>query len=143
MANEQVIDGKGWRSGAPVEQRELTQWFFRITKFADDLLESLETLDRWPEKVRVMQQNWIGKSQGALVRFELGENNRPDGFFQIEVFTTRPDTLFGASFCALSPGHPLTEKLAKDNEELKAFVKQCERMGTTQEEIDTADKIGF
>jgi leucyl-tRNA synthetase len=143
LANEQVIDGKGWRSGAVVEQRELTQWFFRITRFADDLLDSLEHLHRWPEKVRIMQKNWIGKSQGALVRFELGQKKRPEGFFQIEVFTTRPDTLFGASFCALSPGHPLTKKLVEDNEELAAFVKECERMGTSQEEIDKAEKKGF
>ena len=143
LANEQVIDGKGWRSGAVVEQRELTQWFFRITKFAEDLLESLSTLDRWPEKVRAMQQNWIGKSQGALVRFEISKENQPDGFSQIEVFTTRPDTLFGASFCALSPGHPLTRQLANANEKLKDFVTQCQQMGTTQEEIDTAEKLGF
>ncbi len=143
LANEQVIDGKGWRSGAVVEQRELTQWFFRITQFADDLQSSLETLDRWPEKVRVMQKNWIGKSEGALVRFALDAKKRPDGFSQIEVFTTRPDTLFGASFCALSPGHPLALELAKNNPELKAFIKQCEKAGTTQEEIDTAEKRGF
>ncbi len=143
LANEQVIDGKGWRSGAVVEQRELTQWFFRITQFADDLQASLDTLDRWPEKVRVMQKNWIGKSEGALVRFALDEKNRPDGFSQIEVFTTRPDTLFGASFCGLSPGHPLALELAKTNLELKTFVKECERAGNTQEEIDTAEKRGF
>lgn len=143
LANEQVIDGKGWRSGAVVEQRELTQWFFRITRFADDLLDSLETLDRWPEKVRIMQQNWIGKSHGALVRFELGGEKLSEDFTQLEVFTTRPDTLFGASFCALSPGHPLTEQLAKNNDELAAFVKECEQMGTSQEDIDKAEKKGF
>ncbi len=143
LANEQVIDGKGWRSGALVEQRELTQWFFRITHFADDLQSSLDTLDRWPEKVRIMQKNWIGKSEGALVRFALDEQNRPDGFSQIEVFTTRPDTLFGASFCGLSPGHPLALEMAKTNLELKNFIEECERTGTTQEEIDTAEKRGF
>ncbi len=143
LANEQVIDGKGWRSGALVEQRELTQWFFRITQFADDLQSSLDTLDRWPEKVRVMQKNWIGKSEGALVRFALDEKNCPDGFSQIEVFTTRPDTLFGASFCGLSPGHPLALEMAKTNPELKSFIDECERAGTTQEEIDTAEKRGF
>ena len=143
LANEQVIDGKGWRSGAEVEQRELTQWFFRITKFADDLIEGLDGLDRWPEKVRVMQQNWIGKSEGALVRFELGAEKRPDGFSRIEVFTTRPDTLFGASFGALSPGHPLTQKLAKDNKKLAAFVKECEALGTALEDIEKAEKKGF
>ncbi len=143
LANEQVIDGKGWRSGAEVEQRELTQWFFRITRFADDLQESLDTLDRWPEKVRIMQKNWIGKSEGALVRFELDEENRPDGFFQIEVFTTRPDTLFGASFCALSPGHPLTRELARNNKKLTAFIKECEALGTAQEDIEKAEKKGF
>jgi leucyl-tRNA synthetase len=143
LANEQVIDGKGWRSGAVVEQRELTQWFFRITHFADDLLDSLETLERWPEKVRIMQRNWIGKSEGALVRFELEESNRPKGFSEIEVFTTRPDTLFGASFCALSPGHPLSKKLAKKNKKLKAFIKECEQLGTSEEEIEKAEKKGF
>ena len=143
LANEQVIDGKGWRSGALVEQRELTQWFFRITQFADDLQSSLETLDRWPEKVRTMQKNWIGKSEGALVRFELSKQNKSKEFSQIEVFTTRPDTLFGASFCALSPGHPLTKKLVADSAELAMFVKECESHGTTQEEIDTAEKQGF
>ncbi len=143
LANEQVIDGKGWRSGAPVEQRELTQWFFRITRYADDLLDSLEDLKRWPEKVRTMQHNWIGKSEGALLRFELGEQNRPEGFFQIEVFTTRSDTLFGASFCALSPGHPLTRKLAEDNSELAAFIKECEQLGTALEDIEKAEKKGI
>ncbi|MCP4937183.1 MAG: leucine--tRNA ligase [bacterium] len=143
LANEQVIDGKGWRSGADVEQRKLTQWFLRITHFADDLHASLDTLDRWPEKVRVMQKNWIGKSEGALVRFALDEQKCPDGFSQIEVFTTRPDTLFGASFCGLSPDHPLAIEIAKTNPELKNFIKECERAGTTQEEIDTAEKLGF
>ncbi len=143
LANEQVIDGKGWRSGAPVEQRELTQWFFRITKYADELLEGLDDLQRWPEKVRLMQQNWIGKSHGALVRFELDKENRPEGFFQIEVFTTRPDTLFGASFCGLSPGHPLTRKLSEDNPDLTAFVKECEQLGTALEDIEKAEKKGF
>ena len=143
LANEQVIDGKGWRSGAEVEQRELTQWFFRITKFADDLLEGLDTLERWPEKVRLMQKNWIGKSHGALVHFTLNGDPLPAGFSQLDVFTTRPDTLFGASFCALSPGHPLTLELAKNNEEIASFVKQCEALGTALEDIEKAEKKGF
>src|SRR6476659_10243674 len=111
LANEQVIDGKGWRSGAVVEQRDLTQWFFKITHYADDLLAALDTLDRWPEKVRLMQRNWIGKSEGMRVRFAL--DGAPQGVSEVEVFTTRADTLFGASFIALSPDHPLAAKLAE------------------------------
>ena len=118
LANEQVIDGKGWRSGAPVEQRELTQWFFRITQYADQLLHGITTLKEWPEKVRTMQANWIGRSEGLQMRF-LFEGNLPDDFGQgIEIFTTRPDTLFGASFIALSPDHPLTLHLAANNAQI-------------------------
>ncbi len=138
LANEQVIDGRGWRSGALVEKRELNQWFFKITAYAEDLLQSLATLDRWPDKVRLMQENWIGKSEGAKVFFQL--NNRPD---KIEVFTTRPDTLFGASFIALSPGHPITAELAKTNQKLGDFVTECNRIGTTAAAIETAEKMGF
>src|SRR4029077_13387325 len=101
LANEQVIDGRGWRSGALVEQRELTQWFFKITRFSEDLLAAIDGLDRWPEKVRLMQKNWIGRSEGLLIRFALGPNTIPDAGSEVEVFTTRPDTLFGAKFIAV------------------------------------------
>ncbi|SNY90530.1 leucyl-tRNA synthetase [Cohaesibacter sp. ES.047] len=141
LANEQVIDGKGWRSGAEVEQRELTQWFFKITDFAEDLLEEIQHLDRWPDKVRLMQQNWIGKSEGLQIRFQLTEESH--GHSEIEIFTTRPDTLFGASFMGLSADHPLTKELAKDNPELQAFVELCQKMGTSAAELETAEKVGF
>ncbi|MEX2642178.1 MAG: leucine--tRNA ligase, partial [Acetobacterales bacterium] len=137
LANEQVIDGRGWRSGAPVERRKLPQWFFRITAFADELLEALSTLDRWPERVRVMQENWIGRSEGARVRFAI--EGRDDA---LEVFTTRPDTLFGASFCALSPNHPLTAELAGKDAGIAAFVAECNRMGTSEAVIEAAEKKG-
>jgi leucyl-tRNA synthetase len=109
LANEQVIDGRGWRSGALVEQRELTQWFFKISDYAEDLLVSLDELDRWPEKVRLMQKNWIGRSEGLLVRFALESGASSISAKDVEVFTTRPDTLFGAKFLALAPDHPLPE----------------------------------
>jgi leucyl-tRNA synthetase len=143
LANEQVIDGKGWRSGALVEQKELTQWFLRITSYSDDLLASLDTLDQWPEKVRLMQRNWIGRSEGALVKFQLTGAKLPKDFAELEVFTTRPDTLFGASFCAISPGHPLARTLGKKSKKLAAFIKECERIGTSQAELDTAEKLGY
>ncbi|KKJ77105.1 leucyl-tRNA synthetase [Kiloniella litopenaei] len=138
LANEQVIDGKGWRSGAEVEKRKLSQWFFKITDFADELLEGLETLDRWPDKVRTMQHNWIGKSEGARVFFKIKDSDQ-----EIEVYTTRPDTLFGASFCAISANHPLADQLSADNEGLKAFVAECNKMGTSEEAIEKAEKKGF
>ncbi|MDE1174900.1 MAG: leucine--tRNA ligase [Parvibaculaceae bacterium] len=142
LANEQVIDGRGWRSGALVERRELTQWFLKITDMADELIAGLDTLERWPEKVRLMQRNWIGKSEGARVFWPLeGVPQEPD--YKLEVFTTRPDTLFGASFCALSPGHPLTQKLAAGNPDLAAFVRECEQTGTSEVAIETAEKRGF
>ncbi|MEQ9529997.1 MAG: leucine--tRNA ligase, partial [Parvibaculaceae bacterium] len=141
LANEQVIDGRGWRSGAPVERRELTQWFLKISDFADELLEGLDTLERWPEKVRLMQKNWIGRSEGARVFFEL--ENAPGDNGKLEIFTTRPDTLYGASFCALSPHHPLTQILATDNPALQDFIRECDRIGTSEEAIETADKMGF
>lgn len=143
LANEQVIDGKGWRSGAPVESRELTQWFLRITDYADDLLEQLHTLERWPEKVRTMQANWIGRSEGLSMRFEW-QGGAPEDFAAgIEIFTTRPDTLFGASFIALSPDHPLTLQLAKSDVALQAFRDKCAGTGTSEEAIEKAEKIGF
>ncbi len=143
LANEQVIDGCGWRSGAPVEQRELTQWFFKITEYADDLLESLDTLERWPDKVRTMQANWIGRSEGLQMRFPF-DGDAPAGFEDgIEIFTTRPDTLFGASFVALSPDHPLTLQLEEGSPEISAFRAECAKVGVSEEAIETADKIGF
>ncbi|MBC9246074.1 leucine--tRNA ligase [Paracoccus sp. 11-3] len=141
LANEQVIDGKGWRSGAAVERKELTQWFFRISDYSDELLSALDGLNGWPEKVRLMQANWIGKSRGLQFRFATV--NAPAGFDQIEVYTTRPDTLLGASFVALSPDHPLIRQLAESTPEIAAFVEECHRIGTTEEAIETAPKMGF
>ena len=143
LANEQVIDGRGWRSGALVEQRELTQWFFAITKFAAPLLDALDSLDRWPDKVRLMQKNWIGRSEGLLVRFALDPASAPNGETELEVFTTRPDTLFGAKFMALAPDHPLAAAAAKTNPALAAFIEECRHRGTSQAEIETAEKLGF
>jgi leucyl-tRNA synthetase len=142
LANEQVIDGKGWRSGAPVEQRELTQWFFKISDYAEDLLEALDTLTEWPEKVRTMQRNWIGKSEGLRLLFELVPSEKTDAT-SIDVFTTRPDTIFGASFVGLSPDHPLTTALAADNAGLAEFVAECHRHGTATETLEKAEKQGF
>ncbi len=142
LANEQVIDGRGWRSGAVVEQRELTQWFFKITQYSDDLLAALDTLDRWPDKVRLMQRNWIGRSEGMHVRFPFA-GEAPDGFAEIEVFTTRHDTLFGASFMAISPDHPLSTALAGKDERLATFIEDCHRSGTSAEAIETAEKMGY
>jgi len=138
LANEQVIEGRGWRSGAEVEKRKLAQWFFKITAYADDLLESLEGLTRWPEKVRIMQNNWIGRSEGARTFFPiLGQDRR------LEVFTTRPDTLYGASFCAISPNHPLAAELAAEDAAAAAFIADCNRLGTSEEAIATAEKRGY
>ena len=143
LANEQVIDGRGWRSGALVEQREMMQWYFTITKYSDDLLAALDRLDRWPDKVRVMQRNWIGRSEGLAVRFMLDAATTPNGESEFEIFTTRPDTLFGAKFMALSPDHPLATAAAQKNPALAAFIEQCHHMGTSQQAIDTAEKMGF
>jgi len=143
LANEQVIDGRGWRSGALVEQRELTQWFFTISKYSEELLSALDRLERWPDKVRTMQRNWIGRSEGLLVRFALDGGTAPAGHDEVEVFTTRPDTLYGAKFVALSPDHPLAAAAAKSNPALAAFIEDCRRTGTAQEAIDTAEKMGF
>jgi leucyl-tRNA synthetase len=143
LANEQVIDGRGWRSGAPVEQRELTQWFFKISDYAEDLLTSLDRLDRWPEKVRLMQKNWIGRSEGLLIRFMLDAQTAPNKDSELEIFTTRQDTLFGASFVAVSPDHPLATAAAAKNPALASFIAECKRMGTAQAEIETAEKLGF
>jgi leucyl-tRNA synthetase len=143
LANEQVIDGRGWRSGAVVEQRELTQWFFKITHFAQELLDALDRLERWPDKVRLMQKNWIGRSEGLLIRFELDPSTTPNGERELDIFTTRPDTLFGAKFMALSPDHPLALAAAEKNPELARFIAECKRHGTAQELIDKAEKFGF
>ena len=174
LANEQVIDGKGWRSGAVVEQRDMDQWFFKITEYAEELLEGLDTLDRWPEKVKTMQANWIGRSEGAVIHFlfesdgghiinvgtdetkeieesekssysriaKLEGNEDPENY-KIDVFTTRPDTLFGASFVAISPDHPISKLLAKNDEVVEAFRKECAQIGTTEEAIANAPKLGF
>ena len=138
LANEQVIDGCGWRSGAPVEKRTLSQWFFRITAFADELLSDLDTLDRWPERVRLMQENWIGRSEGLTIGFAL--KGRDD---VLDVFTTRHDTLFGASFCAISPDHPLAADVAGSDPKAAAFIAECQRMGTSEAAIETAEKEGY
>ncbi len=147
LANEQVIEGKGWRTGATVERRKLTQWNLKITHFADELLSRLDTLDRWPEKVRLMQANWIGKSRGARIFWELAPpsgDGRGDGQRQLlEIFTTRPDTLYGASFMALSPEHPITAELAAKDPGLQRFVEECRKTGTAAAEIETAEKVGY
>jgi len=141
LANEQVIDGKGWRSGAPVEKRKLSQWFLKITDYADDLLQALGSLERWPEKVRLMQENWIGKSTGAYVRFKLsGPENAGK---RIEVFTTRPDTLFGASFIAVSPDHAIAEAAAKSDPKVASFVAECRAAGTSEAAVETQEKKGY
>lgn len=138
LANEQVVDGCGWRSGAPVERRMLYQWFMKITDFAEELLDGLKDLDRWPDKVRTMQENWIGRSEGLKFEFELVGSDEG-----IKVYTTRPDTIFGASFCAISPDHPLATSLAEGNAELQAFIAECHKTGATEEAIEKAEKKGF
>ena len=143
LANEQVIDGRGWRSGALVEQRELTQWFLRITHYAQDLHDALDGLDRWPEKVRLMQRNWIGRSEGMLVRFGLDPATAPAGETELTCFSTRIDTLFGASFMAIAPDHPLALKLAETDPALARFQEDCRRGGTSEADIETAEKLGY
>jgi leucyl-tRNA synthetase len=143
LANEQVIDGRGWRSGAVVEQREMNQWVFKITKYSQELLDALDTLDRWPEKVRLMQRNWIGRSEGLLIRFALDAATTPAGETELKIFTTRPDTLFGAKFMAISADHPLAQAAAVKNPKLAEFIAEIKRIGTAQEVIDTAEKRGF
>ncbi|MEF3048049.1 leucine--tRNA ligase [Pseudotabrizicola sp. L79] len=140
LANEQVIDGKGWRSNAPVERRELTQWFFKISDYSEDLLNALDGLTNWPEKVRLMQANWIGRSRG--LQFAFDTVGAPEGFEKLEVYTTRPDTLMGASFAAISPDHPLAKVLEADPQ-VARFIAECRRGGTSAEELETAEKIGF
>jgi leucyl-tRNA synthetase len=137
LANEQVIDGLGWRSGAPVERRKLAQWFFRITEFSDELLAALQQLERWPEKVRLMQENWIGRSEGLRFRFDLSNGKSAD------VFSTRPDTIFGASFLALSPDHPIAQELARGDQALASFIAECRQLGTAEAAIERAEKLGY
>ncbi|WP_454852863.1 leucine--tRNA ligase [Rhizobium binxianense] len=143
LANEQVIDGRGWRSGALVEQRELTQWFFKITDFSQDLLDALDTLDQWPEKVRLMQKNWIGRSEGLTIRWEIVPETAPAGETEITVYTTRPDTLFGASFLAIAADHPLAKDAAARNPVIEAFCEECRRAGTSLAALETAEKKGM
>ncbi|HTQ12587.1 MAG TPA: leucine--tRNA ligase [Rhizomicrobium sp.] len=142
LANEQVIDGRGWRSGAPVERKKLAQWFFRITAYADELLDALDHMERWPEKVRLMQKNWIGRSEGLRFSFDISGRGLPNGE-TLDVFTTRPDTLFGASFVAISPDHPLSEALAAKDRKVADFIAECRRTGTTEAAIETAEKMGL
>ena len=137
LANEQVVDGRGWRSGAVVEKRKLNQWFLKITEFAQDLLDGLGALDGWPEKVRVMQENWIGKSSGLQFAFDLSNGQK------LEVYTTRPDTIFGSSFVAVAADHPLATSAAEGNAEMLAFIEKCRAGGTTAAELETAEKLGF
>jgi leucyl-tRNA synthetase len=141
LANEQVIDGRGWRSNALVERRELTQWFFKISEYSGELLAALDGLKDWPEKVRLMQANWIGKSRG--LQFAFDTVGAPAGFGSIEVYTTRPDTLLGASFAAISPDHPLAKSLEATNPAIAAFVAECRRGGTSAEALETAEKKGM
>jgi leucyl-tRNA synthetase len=141
LANEQVIDGKGWRSGAPVERRKVAQWFLKITEFADDLLEGLAGLDQWPDKVRLMQENWIGKSRGLQFRFRLAE--AIGGIGEVEVYSTRPDTIFGASFVAIAAGHPIAQAVAATDPKAAKFIAECQRGGTSIAEIEAAEKTGY
>ena len=143
LANEQVIDGRGWRSGALVEKKKLNQWFLKITDFADELLDGLDSLDKWPDKVRLMQENWIGKSQGMQFRFALEPSDGGDWKGGVEVFTTRPDTIFGASFVAIAADHAISLSLAETNPEVAKFIAQCKLGGTTAAEIETQEKLGF
>lgn len=137
LANEQVIDGRGWRSGALVERKKLSQWFLKITQFADELLSGVQGLEHWPDKVKLMQENWIGKSEGLRFRFALSDGG------EVEVFTTRPDTIFGSSFVAIAADHPIAQKLAADSTEVQAFVERCKQGGTTAAELETQEKLGF
>ncbi len=141
LANEQVEQGRGWRSGALVERRELTQWFFKISDYSEELLNALDTLEAWPAKVRLMQENWIGRSRG--LQFAFSTVDAPDGHDRIEVYTTRPDTLLGASFIGISPDHPLAKVLERDDPAAADFCAECRKGGTTEEAIETAEKLGY
>ncbi|WP_150531675.1 class I tRNA ligase family protein, partial [Staphylococcus aureus] len=137
LANEQVIDGRGWRSGALVERRKLSQWFLKITEFADDLLTGVQALEHWPDKVKLMQENWIGKSEGLQFDWTLSDGD------SIEVYATRPDTIFGASFIAVAADHPIAQKLAASNPEVRTFTERCKQGGTTAAELETQEKLGL
>lgn len=145
LANEQVIDGKGWRSGAPIEKKQLFQWFLKITDFAQPLLDGLKTLENWPDRVKTMQERWLGRSEGAKVKFDI--QNAPADFEKnlqtLEVFTTRPDTLFGMAFVAISPDHPIASKLARNHADIADFIAECHRLGTSEEAIEKAEKRGI
>ena len=141
LANEQVIDGKGWRSGAPVERKALTQWFFKITDMAEDLLTAIDGLDEWPEKVRLMQRNWIGKSRGVEIDFAMV--TPVHGIDDIVCYSTRPDTMHGASFIAISPDHPLSLALESERTDLAAFNAEARKGGTTEEAMEKVEKLGF
>ena len=146
LANEQVIDGKGWRSGAPVERRELWQWFLKITDRAEDLLAALDDgrLKGWPDNVRTMQRNWIGKSKGLKMKFRFaGDTKAPEDFDGLDIYTTRPDTLYGASFCAVAPDHPLASHFSKNDKDIESFVAECQAAGTSEEAIEKAEKRGY
>ena len=138
LANEQVIDGKGWRSGVAVEKRKLAQWFLKITEYAEDLLSAIEGLERWPDRVRLMQENWIGRSEGAHIRFDMEGSDET-----LEVYTTRHDTIFGMTFCAIAANHPIAAGLAENNAELASFIEECNRMSTSEADIEKAEKKGF
>ncbi|AQR74679.1 leucine--tRNA ligase [Sphingomonas sp. LM7] len=137
LANEQVIDGRGWRSGALVERKKLSQWFLKITQFADELLSGVQALEHWPDKVKLMQENWIGKSEGLQFTFALSDGG------EVEVFTTRPDTIFGSSFVAIAADHPIAQALAAGNPEVQAFIERCKQGGTTAAELETQEKLGL
>ena len=143
LANEQVIDGRGWRTGAVVERRKLAQWFFRITAYAEELRRALDGLERWPAKVRLMQENWIGRSEGARAFFKLAGSKSVEGADSVEIFTTRPDTLFGASFLAIAADHPLALELAHNDPGLAAFIEECRKTATTAEALETMEKKGY
>ena len=137
LANEQVIDGKGWRSGANVELKEIDQWFIKITDYAEELNAALDSLD-WPENVKTMQKNWIGKSKGAVVKFQVTDSQEV-----IEVFTTRPDTIYGVTFLGISPHHNISKKLAQENEDIKKFIADCSKNKAAEAELSKAEKKGL
>ncbi len=144
LANEQVVEGRGWRSGALVEKKKLKQWFFKTTNYAEELLKDIDDkLQDWPEKIKLMQKNWIGKSEGALVDFEIIDNKNVKDYNKITVYTTRPDTIFGASFVGISANHPIAEELAKNNTDIKNFIEECQKTSVDEETIETMEKKGI
>ena len=138
LANEQVIDGKGWRSGAPVVKKKLNQWFFNITKFSNELLDSLDNLDEWPNKVKIMQENWIGKSHGAEIKYRIKDSEE-----YLTAFSTRPDTIFGVSFVAISPNHEIALNLSKQDKKIESFLKQCKETSSAEADMAKAEKLGI